>query len=45
MTEGRPRTSRLMRRNAALVTADKRFSNRLANTRTKSHVIHLADWT
>jgi predicted nucleic acid-binding protein len=34
-----------MRRNAPLVTVDKRFINRLANTRYKSHVIHLADWT
>lgn len=34
-----------MRRGAPLVTADKRFINRLANTRYKSHVIHLADWT
>ncbi len=34
-----------MRRGAPLVTVDKRFINRLANTRYKSHVIHLADWT
>jgi predicted nucleic acid-binding protein len=34
-----------MRRGAPFVTADKRFINRLANTRYKSHVIHLADWT
>jgi predicted nucleic acid-binding protein len=34
-----------MRRNAPFVTVDKRFINRLANTRYKSHVIHLADWT
>ena len=27
------------------LTADKRFINRLASTRYKSHVIHLADWT
>jgi predicted nucleic acid-binding protein len=34
-----------MRRGAPFVTVDKRFINRLANTRHKSHVIHLADWT
>jgi predicted nucleic acid-binding protein len=34
-----------MRRGAPLVTADKRFINRLANMPYKSHVIHLADWT
>ena len=34
-----------MHRNAPLVTVDRRFINRLANTRYKSHVIHLADWT
>ena len=34
-----------MRRDASFVTADKRFINRLANTRYKRHVVHLADWT
>jgi len=34
-----------MRRGGPFVTVDKRFINRLANTRYKSHVIHLADWT
>lgn len=34
-----------MRRGAPFVTADRRFINRLARTRYKSHVIHLADWT
>jgi predicted nucleic acid-binding protein len=33
-----------MRRAAPLVTVDKRFINRLAATRYKPHVIHLADW-
>jgi predicted nucleic acid-binding protein len=33
-----------MLRGAPFVTADKRFINRLANTRYKSHVVHLADW-
>jgi predicted nucleic acid-binding protein len=34
-----------LRRSTSLVTADRRFVNRLANTRYRSHVIHLADWT
>jgi predicted nucleic acid-binding protein len=34
-----------MRRTVPLVTVDKRFINRLANTRYASHVIHLTDWT
>lgn len=34
-----------MRRSAPFVTADKRFINRLAKTRYRSHVIHLSDWT
>jgi predicted nucleic acid-binding protein len=33
------------RRNAPLVTADRRFINRLAPTRYARHVVHLADWT
>ena len=32
-------------RSAQLVTADARLINRLARTKYKSHVIHLADWT
>jgi predicted nucleic acid-binding protein len=32
-------------RGSLLVTADKRFINRLASTPYKSHVVHLADWT
>jgi predicted nucleic acid-binding protein len=32
-------------RRAPLVTADRRFINRLAPTPHKSHVVHLADWT
>jgi predicted nucleic acid-binding protein len=32
-------------RSARLVTADARLINRLAHTKYKSHVIHLADWT
>ena len=32
-------------RSAPLVTADKRFINRLASTKHARHVIHLADWT
>jgi predicted nucleic acid-binding protein len=31
-------------RSASLVTADVRLINRLAHTKYKSHVIHLADW-
>lgn len=34
-----------VRRNAPLVTVDKKFINRLAHTRYKAHVIHLSDWT
>jgi predicted nucleic acid-binding protein len=34
-----------MRRTVPLVTADKRFINRLAGTRYESHVVHLSDWT
>ena len=32
-------------RSARLVTADARLVNRVAHTKYKSHVIHLADWT
>jgi predicted nucleic acid-binding protein len=32
-------------RSARLVTADARLVNRVAKTKYKSHVIHLADWT
>jgi predicted nucleic acid-binding protein len=32
-------------RSAQLVTADTRLINRVARTKYKSHVIHLADWT
>jgi predicted nucleic acid-binding protein len=32
-------------RSATLVTTDTRLVNRVANTKYKSHVIHLADWT
>lgn len=32
-------------RSAQLVTADRRLVNRLASTKYKSHVVHLADWT
>ena len=32
-------------RSARLVTADTRLINRVAPTKYKSHVIHLADWT
>jgi predicted nucleic acid-binding protein len=32
-------------RGAPLVTADKRLINRLATTRFKTNVVHLADWT
>jgi hypothetical protein len=32
-------------RSAPLVTADKRFINRLANSRYSQHVVHLTDWT
>jgi len=32
-------------RSASLVTADTRLVNRVARTKYKSHVIHLADWT
>ena len=32
-------------RSAQLVTADTRLINRVAKTKYKSHVIHLADWT
>lgn len=32
-------------RASPLVTADRRFINRLAGTAYKSHVVHLADWT
>jgi predicted nucleic acid-binding protein len=32
-------------RSARLVTADTRLINRVARTKYKSHVIHLADWT
>jgi predicted nucleic acid-binding protein len=32
-------------RSAPLVTADKRFINRLGSTAYASNVIHLADWT
>ena len=32
-------------RSARLVTADARLINRVARTKYKSHVIHLADWT
>jgi predicted nucleic acid-binding protein len=31
-------------RSTSLVTADTRLVNRLARTKYKSHVIHLADW-
>jgi hypothetical protein len=34
-----------MRRGAPLVTVDRRLVNRLASTKFKSHIIHLADWT
>jgi predicted nucleic acid-binding protein len=34
-----------IRKNASLVTADKRFVNRLAPTPYRSHVVHLSDWT
>jgi predicted nucleic acid-binding protein len=34
-----------MRRNAPMVTADQRLINRLAGTRYRSRVVHLADWT
>ena len=34
-----------MRRGAPFVTADRRLINRLATTKYKKHVIHLADWT
>jgi predicted nucleic acid-binding protein len=34
-----------MRRDAAFVTVDRRFINRLASTRYCQHVVHLADWT
>ena len=34
-----------MRRSAPIVTVDRRFINRVAHTKYKSHVIHLADWT
>jgi predicted nucleic acid-binding protein len=34
-----------MRRSAPFVTADRRLINRLASTKYKSHVVHLADWT
>src|SRR5438105_3573915 len=32
-------------RRAPLVTADRRFINRLAATPYKPHVVHLSDWT
>ena len=32
-------------RSAQLVTADTRLINRVARTKYRSHVIHLADWT
>ncbi len=32
-------------RQCKLVTADKRFINRIARTRTRRNVVHLADWT
>ena len=32
-------------RSSILVTADTRLVNRVARTKYKSHVIHLADWT
>lgn len=32
-------------RAASLVTADMRLINRVAHTKYKSHVVHLADWT
>jgi predicted nucleic acid-binding protein len=34
-----------MRRGAPFVTADRRLVNRLAATKYKPHVVHLADWT
>ncbi len=34
-----------MRRHAPFVTVDRRFINRLANSRYSQHVVHLADWT
>jgi predicted nucleic acid-binding protein len=34
-----------IRRDAPLVTADKRLVNRLASTQYRSRVVHLADWT
>lgn len=34
-----------MRHNAPFVTADRRLVNRLASTKYKRHVVHLADWS
>jgi predicted nucleic acid-binding protein len=34
-----------IRRDAQLVTADKRLVNRLASTQYRSRVLHLSDWT
>jgi predicted nucleic acid-binding protein len=34
-----------VRRGAPFVTVDRRFINRLANSRYSQHVVHLTDWT